>query len=229
MTQEKSLLTIGDDELLRQILVEQLQLNKEYAVTEAETGKEAIYYTQTKHIDAILLDTELKDIDAYELCGQMRATGVAAPIIILSENQRDLDTIRGLDAGANDFIPKPIKIDVLLARLRAHIRQYEQSEHAVFKFARYSFRPGARVLIDNDTQKETRLTDKETEIIKFLYRSNGKVVSKIVLLDEVWGYNVGMTTHTLETHIYRLRQKIEKDPSSSQILVTESNGYRLVI
>ena len=165
MTPEKSLLTIGDDELLRQILVEQLQLNNEYAVIEAETGKEAIHYTQTRHFDAILLDTELRDVDAYELCSQMRAKGVVAPIILLSETQEDSETIRGLDAGANDFIPKPIKIDVLLARLRAHVRQYEQSEHAIFNVGRYSFRPGVRTLFDNETQKEIRLTDKETEIM----------------------------------------------------------------
>ena len=229
MTPEKSLLTIGDDKVLRQILVEQLKLNDEYAVTEAETGTEALNYIQTKHFDAILLDTELKDISAYQLCRRMRETGVTAPIIILSEMQRDSDTIQGLDAGANDYIFKPIKIDILLARLRAHMRQYEQSEHAVFIFGIYSFRPGDRILIDTTTQKEIRLTDKETEIIKFLYRSNGKVVSKDVLLDEVWGYSAGMATHTLETHIYRLRQKIEKDPSHSEILVTESSGYRLVI
>ena len=229
MTPEKSLLTIGDDKVLRQMLVEQLQFNQEYAVTEAETGGEALNYTQIKHFDAILLDTELKDVKAYELCRNLREIGVTAPIIILSETQVDSDTIQGLDAGANDYISKPIKIDILLARLRAHMRQYEQSEFAVFTFGIYSFRPGDRVLLDTTTQKEIRLTDKETEIIKFLYRSNGKVVSKNVLLDEVWGYNAGMATHTLETHVYRLRQKIEKDPSRSEILVTESSGYRLVI
>ena len=229
MTPEKSLLTIGEDKTLRQMLVEQLQFNEEYAVTEAETGKEALNYIQTKHFDAYLLDTELSDVNTYELCRKMRETGIRAPIIILSETQGDSDTIRGLDAGANDYIPKPFKIEILLARLRAHMRQYEQSEHAVFNFGKYSFRPGARVLLDNETKKQIRLTDKETEIIKFLYRSNGKVVSKNVLLDEVWGYNAGMATHTLETHVYRLRQKLEKDPSNSEILVTESNGYKLVI
>jgi len=228
MTLEKSLLVISDDKVMRQILAEQLQLNEEYAVTEVETGKDALNYAQKCFFDTILLDTELRGFNAYELCRQMRAIGITTPIIIISDTSGDAETIKGLDAGANDYIPKPIKIDILLARLRAHLRQYEQSEHAVFNFGTYSFRPGARVLLDKNTNKEIRLTDKETEIIKFLYRSNGKVVSKNILLDEVWGYNAGMATHTLETHVYRLRQKIEKDPSNSVILVTEDNGYRLV-
>ena len=143
MAPEKSLLMIGDDKVLRQILVEQLKWNDEYAVTEVETGSEALNYIQIKHFDAILLDTELKDVKAYQLCRQMRETGVMAPIIILSaEMQRDSETIQGLDAGANDYIFKPIKIDILLARLRAHMRQYEQSEHAIFNFGTFSFRPG---------------------------------------------------------------------------------------
>ena len=229
MISGKLILTVGDDETLRQILVEQLQLNGEFRIKEALTGKEALQYTEKQYFDGVLLDVELNDFNAYEICCQMRKNGVKAPIIIISDANNDQDTILGLDSGANDFVVKPIKIAILLARLRAHIRQYEQNEHAVLNFGTYSFRPGAKVLLDTKTNKEIRLTDKETAIIKFLYLSSGQVVSKSVLLDEVWGYNAGMTTHTLETHVYRLRQKIERDPSKTELLVTEANGYRLAV
>jgi DNA-binding response OmpR family regulator len=75
--------------------------------------------------------------------------------------------------------------------------------------------------------KKIRLTDKETNILKYLYRAGGKVISREELLTEVWGYNAGVTTHTLETHVYRLRQKIEPDPTGPKILITEAGGYRL--
>jgi DNA-binding response OmpR family regulator len=84
-----------------------------------------------------------------------------------------------------------------------------------------------KMLITEDERK-IRLTEKEPNILKFLYRSNDGVVARDVLLHEVWGYNAGVTTHTLETHIYRLRQKIEPDPSNARLLITESGGYRLV-
>ena len=204
-------------------------MNGEFRITEARTGEEALLYIEDKFFDGILLETGLDDLNTNNLCSQMRKNGVKAPIIIISDAQDDNDTISGLDSGANDFVFKPIKISILLARLRAHIRQYEQNEHAVFNFGAYSFRPGAKILLDTKRNKEIRLTDKETAIIKFLYLSRGRVVSKSVLLDEVWGYNAGMATHTLETHVYRLRQKIERDPSKSELLITEDNGYRLTV
>jgi len=158
----------------------------------------------------------------------MRRNGVKSPIIMLTGADTDADTILGLDAGANDYVTKPFRIGVLMARLRAHVREHEQSEYAVFTIGPYSFRPAAKLLLETDTEKKIRLTDKETAIVKFLYLAGERVVSRDVLLGEVWGYNAGVTTHTLETHVYRLRQKIERDPSNAELLVTEPNGYRLV-
>ena len=146
---------------------------------------------------------------------------------MLTGHDTDSDTILGLEAGANDYIAKPFKFAVLLARIRAQLRQHEQSEDAVFTIGHYSFRPAQKLLVEEDGGK-VRLTEKETAILKYLYRAEQKVITRDVLLEEVWGYNSGVTTHTLETHIYRLRQKIEKDPSNSSLLVTESGGYKLV-
>ena len=177
--------------------------------------------------DLILLDVDLPDMDGREACRHMRQDGVATPVIMLTAAASDSDTILGLDAGANDYVTKPFRFAVLLARIRAQLRQHEQSEDAVFNIGRYSFRPSAKVLVDERGQK-TRLTEKETAILKFLYRAGEKVITRDVLLHEVWGYNSGVTTHTLETHIYRLRQKIERDPSKAELLVTEVGGYKLV-
>ena len=91
------------------------------------------------------------------------------------------------------------------------------------------FKPGEKILTDVDTEEKTRLTEKETAILKFLKRAEGKTISREKLLNEVWGYNSNVTTHTLETHIYRLRQKIERDPSKAAIILTESGGYSMGI
>jgi len=176
--------------------------------------------------DLVILDVGLPDMDGREVCRLMRKQGVKCPVIMLTGHVSDSDTILGLDAGANDYVTKPFKFPVLLARIRAQLRQHEQSEDAVFPIGPFSFRPGAKMLVD-ESDRKVRLTEKETNILKFLYRAGGRTVERDVLLREVWGYNAGVTTHTLETHIYRLRQKIEQDPSAASILLTDSGGYRL--
>jgi DNA-binding response OmpR family regulator len=158
----------------------------------------------------------------------MRREGVRSPILILTAADSDADAVLGLDSGANDYITKPFRLHVLLARLRAQLRQHEQSEDAVFTIGPYTFRPSAKLLIDDPKRKKVRLTEKETAILKFLYRAGSRVIGRDVLLNEVWGYNSGVTTHTLETHVYRLRRKIERNPAKAEILVTEPGGYRLV-
>ncbi|WP_339830751.1 response regulator transcription factor [uncultured Parvibaculum sp.] len=227
MSTTKKILVVDDDDALRTALVEQLDLHEEFSCIMAPTASAGLDRIRADHVDLVLLDVGLPDMDGRELCRLMRKAGVKAPIIMLTGADTDSDTILGLDAGANDYVTKPFRFGVLLARIRAHLRSHEQSEDAVFKIGPYSFRPSAKLLVD-EQEKKVRLTEKETAILKYLYRAGAKVVGRDVLLAEVWGYNSGVTTHTLETHIYRLRQKIEKDPSNAEILVTETGGYRLV-
>ncbi len=227
MTRAKRILLVDDDELLRETLVEQFSVHDELSVEPIENANAAIERVkQEAHIDLMLLDVGLPDMDGREACRIMRKNGFKSPIIMLTGADSEADTILGLDAGANDYVSKPFKFGVLLARVRAHLRSHEQSEDAVFKVGPYEFRPAVKMLVTPEDRK-IRLTEKETSILKFLYRAGGKPVTREVLLDEVWGYNSGVTTHTLETHVYRLRQKIEPDPSSASILLTESGGYRL--
>ncbi len=227
MANVKKILLVDDDEDLREALAEQLVSTEDFDVFEAGTGAEGIEKLKAGIYDLIILDVGLPDTDGRELCKKMRKQGVKCPIVILTGHDGDADTILGLDAGANDYVTKPFKFPVLLARIRAQMRTHEQSEDAIFQLGPYTFKPAMKMLIDAKDRK-IRLTEKETNILKFLYRATEGVVARDVLLHEVWGYNAGVTTHTLETHIYRLRQKIEPDPSNVRLLVTESGGYRLV-
>jgi DNA-binding response OmpR family regulator len=229
MSSGKRILIVDDDETLLQMLAEQLQLHEEFATECVTSGTEALERAKAEYFDVIILDVGLADIDGREVCRLMRRAGVKSPIIMLTGADTDADTILGLDSGANDYVTKPFRLGVLLARLRAHIRQHERSDDAVFAIGPYTFQPGAKLLLDEARRKKIRLTDKETAILKYLYRTGDRVVSREVLLDEVWGYNAGVTTHTLETHVYRLRQKIERDPANARILVTEPGGYRLAV
>ncbi|MDD9876670.1 MAG: response regulator transcription factor [Magnetovibrio sp.] len=228
MTVGKQILIVDDDSTLVEMLSEQLQLHEEFATIGAESGAAALELVKKEYYDVIILDVGLPDMDGREVCRLMRRNGVRSPIIMLTGADTDADTILGLDAGANDYITKPFRLGVLLARLRAHIRQHERSDDAVFTIGPYTFQPANKLLVNADDNKKVRLTDKETAILKYLYRAGDRIVGRDVLLDEVWGYNANVTTHTLETHVYRLRQKIEPDPSNAQILVTEPGGYRLI-
>ncbi len=228
MTAGKQILIVDDDATLLEMLSEQLQLHEEFTTIGAKSATEALELAKEDYFDVIILDVGLPDMDGREVCRLMRRNGVTSPIIMLTGADTDADTILGLDAGANDYITKPFRLGVLRARLRAHIRQHERSDDAVFTIGPYTFQPSNKLLVHNTDEKKVRLTDKETAILKFLYRAGDKVVSREVLLDEVWGYNAAVTTHTLETHVYRLRQKIEADPSNAQILITEPGGYQLV-
>lgn len=224
---ERAILLVDDDSDLREALTEQLALYDEFAITQEESAAAGIKTARDAHTDLLIMDVGLPDMDGREAVKLLRKGGFKSPIIMLTGHDTDSDTILGLEAGANDYIAKPFKFAVLLARIRAQLRQHEQSEDAVFTIGHYSFRPAQKLLVEEDGGK-VRLTEKETAILKYLYRAEQKVITRDVLLEEVWGYNSGVTTHTLETHIYRLRQKIEKDPSNASLLVTESGGYKLM-
>jgi DNA-binding response OmpR family regulator len=226
MAVAKRILLVDDDAELREALAEQLMMMEEFDVFEAETGQAGVDRARSEMHDLVILDVGLPDIDGREACRLMRRQGVKCPIVMLTGHGSDSDTILGLDAGANDYVAKPFKFPVLLARIRAQLRQHEQSEDAVFQIGPYSFHPSGKVLVD-EAERKIRLTEKETNILKFLYRAGGRMVERDVLLREVWGYNAEVTTHTLETHIYRLRQKIEPEPANARILLTETGGYRL--
>jgi DNA-binding response OmpR family regulator len=227
MANTRKILVVDDDAELRNALKEQLALHEEFDVEAVDTAQGAVQQAKNGHFDLVIMDVGLPDMDGREAVRILRKNGFKSPIIMLTGQDADSDTILGLEAGANDYVTKPFRFAVLLARIRAQLRSHEASEDAVFPIGPYSFRPGAKLLV-NERGSKVRLTEKETAILRYLFRSGEKPVSREVLLQEVWGYNSGVTTHTLETHIYRLRQKIEQDPANAALLVTEAGGYKLV-
>src|SRR6478735_407805 len=223
----RTILIVDDDEDLRSTLVEQLSLYEEFDVLQEATAAKGIAAARGGLVDLLIMDVGLPDMDGREAVKILRKSGYKAPIIMLTGHDTDSDTILGLEAGANDYVTKPFRFAVLLARIRAQLRQHEASEDAVFAIGPYTFRPSSKLLLSPKGSK-VRLTEKETAILRYLYRAGQKPVSRETLLQEVWGYNSGVTTHTLETHIYRLRQKVERDAAAPAILVTEAGGYKLV-
>jgi DNA-binding response OmpR family regulator len=225
----KHILIVDDDRALRSTLAAALESSEAFRVTEAATGADAAarVLSRDTRFDVMLLDLALPDIDGAELCMQLRRSGVRMPIVMLTAAAREQDVVRGLDAGANDYVLKPLRLAELTARLRAQIRAYESSEDVVLVIGPYHFRPGTRALVNPVENMRVRLTEKEASVLKYLYRSGSQPVSRQQLLRDVWGYNAGASTHTVETHIYRLRRKIESNATAARILVNEGGGYRL--
>jgi DNA-binding response OmpR family regulator len=227
MAQTRHILIVDDDSDLRNALAEQLALHEEFEVSTAENVAGARSAVAANPPDLIVMDVGLPDMDGREAVRLMRKEGFKRPILMLTAHDSDADTVLGLDAGANDYISKPFRFAVLLARLRVQLRQHEASEDAEFQIGPYTFRPASKNLV-NAKGARLRLTEKEAAILRFLHRADRQVVSREVLLKDVWGYNANVTTHTLETHIYRLRQKIEIDPTDARLLVTDAGGYKLL-
>src|SRR3979409_2291542 len=203
MANARKILIVDDDNDLREALVEQLSLHEEFEASAVDTGAKGASAAKTNSPDLVLMDVGLPDTDGREVVRSLRKGGFKAPIIMLTGHDTDSDTILGLESGANDYVAKTFRRAVLLGTMRAEV-------------------------LTGANARKVRLTEKEPAILRFLYRAGQLPVSRETLLQEVWGYNSGVTTHTLETHIYRLRQKIEKDAANPEILVTEAGGYKLV-
>jgi DNA-binding response OmpR family regulator len=227
MTNVRKILIVDDDADVRDFLVEHLALHDGIEAVAVESGAKGMQAARAGQVDLVIMDVGLPDVDGREAVRILRKSGFMAPIIMLTGHNTDTDAILGFESGANDYVVKPFQFAVLLARIRAQLRQHEASEDAVFTIGPCTFRPRSKQLINSKGYKY-RLTEKETAILRFLYRAGQRSVSREVLLQEVWGYNSFVSTHTLETHIYRLRQKIETDVSNPSVLVTEGGGYKLI-
>jgi DNA-binding response OmpR family regulator len=226
MASGKRILLVDDDAHLRAALTEQLA--EDFLTVEAATAAEGQALALSQAFDAILLDVGLPDQDGRALCRVLRVAGIACPILMLTGATEEHDMISGLDAGASDYVIKPFRIGELMARLRAQLRQHAAAEDAEYAIGAFRFQPARKLLVAAETGARIRLTDKETAILRHLHRAVGQVVPRDALLGAIWGYNSEVNTHTLETHIYRLRQKIEADSANATLLVTAPGGYRLV-
>lgn len=203
MPSAKRILLVDPDATPRHSLAEQLARQGAYAVIEAGSADEA---RAARDFHFAVIDSEI--VESQSLAHEIISRDV--PVLLLGETQSDLD-----------HLAKPFRLGELLAHLSAHLGP--DAESRALRIGPYLFRPGAKLL---SGARQIRLTEKETNILKFLHEAGG-TVARETLLGEVWGYNPAVTTHTLETHIYRLRQKIEENPGEARILITENGGYRL--
>ena len=225
MATQRQILVVDDDEDVR-ISLRRPLIAEGYVLAEAASAGQATNAVASgQRFDLIILDLALPDGDGRDLCASMRRTGVSVPIILLTGLGEEDEVVRGLDAGANDYVIKPFRVSELLARVRAQLRVHDISEDAELALGKFRFRPGDRLLIEPNGTR-LRLTGKEAAVLKYLYRASG-AVGRTELLQQVWGYNATATTHTVETHIYRLRQKLEDDPARLRMLLNEDGGYRL--
>lgn len=215
------------DPAARRALVGPLSRLSDFAVDEARSATEVFSAVERNPFDVIILDVDLPDLDGRELCRTLRQRGISAPILTMIDSDNEADVVLALDSGANDCIVKPPHIGVFLARMRAHLRQYAQSDQLGLPIQHYIFRPNTKLLIDTVRRKKITLTERETALLKYLYRAQNSGASRDQLLAAVWGYNCDAETHTVETHVWRLRRKLEQDPRNARILISEAGGYRL--
>jgi DNA-binding response OmpR family regulator len=229
MPSRRPILIVEDDAALSATLADMIGLEGEFSADMAGSAAEAKAKLDKPgaRYDAILLDIGLPDADGCDLCVEFRQSRHSMPILMLTGANAEADVVRGLSAGANDYIAKPFRINEVLARLRAQLRNFDNSDHAVITIGPYQFRPSAKLLHDPVRNLKLRLTGKECAILKFLHRLGGKTAAREMLLSEVWGYNNAVSTHTLETHMYRLRQKIEANPARPDLLLTTTGGYKM--
>ena len=220
------IITIEDNQHLLETLVDQLSQEEDFEVFGAPNLAEGRDLITHHDPDLVLLDVMLPDGDGRDMCRWIRDQGFVMPILMLTGQDSEADTIDGLEAGANDYIAKPLRLGELLARIRTHLRQYQNQENARIKIGAFHFIQGRKILSHRETGETLNLTEKESAIIKYLFKKTGTVTPKAELLEEVWGYGDQISTHTLETHIYRLRQKINY-VDGQPFIITKENGYQL--
>ena len=220
------LLIVDDDAYLRATLRQQLAAEGFNDVFEVGVVADLDNVLSHANPDLILLNIQMPDGNGVNVCQRLRRNGFAKPIVMLTAKGAEGDIVLGLEAGANDYITKPLRLGELIARIRTQLRQFRASDDARLDFGNLSFVPANKMLHENGSDRMQALTEKETTILKFLYRAFPNDVTKDELLAEVWGFQNGVSTHTLATHIYRLRQKISR-LTKKQLVLTIEKGYRL--
>lgn len=226
LLQSARIMIVDDDVNLCQILFSQLKNVGVQNLAEAKTAAEVFQKIEDFQPDILILDVQLPDGSGFDICKKLRDQGFEKPILMLTAKDAEANIIKGLETGANDYIAKPMRFGELLARIRSQLRQFRTSDDVRFTAHFLDFIPANKTLAAPHNQRIITLTEKETLILKRLFRSWPDSVSRDNFLQEIWGYHNDITTHTLETHIYRLRQKIAR-LTDIQLIETASNGYRL--
>jgi len=220
------ILLINNDKDLGEALAFQLTLDKKYEIVETSGETSAFSQINNNFCDLVIVNSQSSALNGYNLTKSLRLAGFKKPIIMLINQNNNLDIADDQNRKADEYINKPFRYPVLLKSIETQLHKFKKSENTKYSIGNYIFKPNSKIL-ESNKKRSIRLTEKENNILKFLYKHIGNIVSRETLLHEVWGYNSKVTTHTLETHIYRLRQKIEDDPSEACFLITETGGYKL--
>lgn len=221
------ILIIEEERLTTYALAENLRLHPNYAVICFKDVWNATDFASWKHANIILIPHAPPGIDATEVIANIRDRGVHCPLIVISAYASEAEIVRILDAGAADYVTVPFNFSVLHARLRSQLRVFEESENAMLCIGSSVLYMQKRMMINLNSSKEVRLTEKEALLLRALYRAGATPVSKAKIMTDVWGYCMEADSHTLETHIHRLRRKLQQIDEYHDTVITEPSGYRL--
>jgi DNA-binding response OmpR family regulator len=226
---ERSILLVEDDPALALGLSDSLRFEG-YRVVHTSKGEEAIELARSEGINCVILDLMLPDLNGYQVCETIRANDPILPILMLTARGQEADKIRGLEAGADDYVTKPFSIGELVARIRA-----------LFRRAGMAVRPSAAEIQIGDLNigtvaqtltrgsETTHLSFYEVELLKFLWERRGEPVSRDEILEKIWGLEAGPNNRTVDNFIVKLRRKIEPKPDRPvHILTVYGVGYKLV-
>jgi DNA-binding response OmpR family regulator len=224
----KHILIVEDDPAIRKGLKASLE-DEHFQVSEATDGEQGYRIAREEGIDLILLDWMLPGRNGDEICRDLRGEGIATPIIMLTSKTEEMDKVLGLEVGADDYVTKPFSTRELLARMRAVLRRQTGTTVSTdtFQFG--------DVYVDFPRHEVTkagvpvRLSAKEMAVLRYLVEREGLVITRNMLLDDIWGYEAFPTTRTVDNYILALRKALEDDPSRPKHLLTiHGAGYKFI-
>ena len=227
MLQHKNLLLVEEDAIVLSALCELLLASDEFYITKAKSYDDVHLFFKDNHFDLIILNPKLLKGYVQNFLDLVFRLGFAGPIIFTCQ-VKDLVELEAQNTGRLiACVQRPFKIISLLECIRRLLSKYEFSSEVLLPIRNIQFYPGSKLIILQNGQTVS-LTEKETNILKYLYRYRDRIVSKEVLLNEVWSHTTSLTTHTLETYIYRLRKKIRVSFAGEELIITKKGGYQLL-
>ena len=208
----------------------EVNLKKEgYSVLKAATGEDGLKLAIQESPQLIILDIMLPGIRGLDVCRELRSRSIDTAIIMLTAKSDEVDRVVGLELGADDYITKPFSLRELLARVRVRLRRLPLQKEQLSKYRFGNVEVDFDKYIAKVRGKAVDLTQREFEILRYMIRNRGDVISRDRLLDEVWGYQDYPTTRTVDTHILKLRKKIEEDPANPKYIISiYGGGYKFL-
>ena len=221
------ILVVEDEPAMAQGLKDNLEIEG-YQVAVCVDGEQGLSEALTDRPDLILLDVMMPKLSGIEVCKTLRARGFKNPVLLLTARGEEMDRVVGLEIGADDYIVKPFSLRELLARIHAHLRREERSGE---EFQVYAF-GGVQIDFDRHTalrgEEPLQLSPREFELLRYLIRNRGRTVSREELLKAVWGLADYPVTRTVDTHVAKLRQKVDASPQPRHILTVHRVGYKFI-